>query len=77
LIQVVGMYDAQNGSVRAALTRFTQGRNDPLGAYGAKQYLVDMDCYSGFVYHGMIAELLDSPKLRPRPQPQNVASSGD
>jgi hypothetical protein len=77
LIQVVGMYDAQNGSVRAALNRFAQGRNDPMGPYGAKQYLVDMDCYSGFVYHGLIAELLDSPKLRPIPRPQNVASSGD
>lgn len=76
MIQVVGMYDAQNGSVRSALNRFADGRNDPNGAYAVKQYFVDMDCYSGFVYHSLIAELLQSPKLRPA-TPNNVASTGE
>ncbi len=64
IVQVVGMYDAQNGSIRAALLRYAQGRNDPLGPYSAKEYFVSMDRYCGFVYHVLIADLLDSPKLR-------------
>lgn len=64
LLQVVGMYDAQNGSVRSALTRYAEGRNDPVGPYAAKEYLVSMDRYCGFVYHVLIADLLVSPKLR-------------
>ena len=76
MIQVVGMYDAQNGSVRNALDRFAEGRNDPTGPYAVKQYFVDMDCYSGFVYHALIAELLQSPKLRPA-APNEVPSTGE
>ena len=64
LVQVVGVYDAQNGSVRSALNRYAEGRNDPVGPYAAKEYLVSMDRYCGFVYHVLIADLLDSPKLR-------------
>src|SRR5438445_715461 len=64
IIQAVGMYDAQNGSIRAALLRYAEGRNDPIGPYSAKEYFVSMDRYCGFVYHVLIADLLDSPKLR-------------
>jgi hypothetical protein len=64
IVQVVGMYDAQNGSVRAALANYVKGRHDPLGPLGAKEYLVSMDHYCGFVYHSLIADLLDSPKMR-------------
>lgn len=64
VVQVVGMYDAQNGSIRAALLRYAQGRNDPQGPYSAKEYFVSMDRYSGFVYHVLMADLLDSPRLR-------------
>ncbi|HEV7447548.1 MAG TPA: hypothetical protein VGO18_33590 [Steroidobacteraceae bacterium] len=64
IIQVVGMYDAENGSVRSALFRYAQGRHDPGAPMGAREYLVSMDRYCGFVYHVLIAELLDSPKLR-------------
>ena len=63
LVQVVGMYDAQNGSVRAAVLRYAQGRNDPQGPYAANEYLVSMDRYTGFVYHVLIADLLNSPRL--------------
>jgi hypothetical protein len=65
-VQVVGMYDAANGSVRDRLETYAAGRNDPAGPYGAREYLVDMDRYCGFVYHCLIAELLGSPQLKDR-----------
>ena len=52
------------GSVRSALFRYAQGRHDPIGPMGAKEYLVSMDRYCGFVYHVLIADMLNSPKLR-------------
>jgi hypothetical protein len=63
-IQSVGMYDAVNGSVRDSLAVFAQGRNDPLGPLGQKEYLVNMDRYAGFVYHSLMIELLSSERLR-------------
>lgn len=57
-VQAVGMFDAANGSVREAMLRYAQGRNDPLGPLGAKEYLVSMERYCGFVYHELIQELL-------------------
>ena len=63
-LQVVGMFDAANGSVRQALFDYAKGRNDPAGPYGAKEYLVSMDRYSGFVYHELIAEMMNHPRLR-------------
>jgi hypothetical protein len=56
--QAVGMFDAANGSVREALFRYARGRNDPVGPLGAKEYLVSMERYCGFVYHELIGELL-------------------
>jgi hypothetical protein len=64
VVQAVGMYDAQNGSVRAALLRYAAGRNNPVGPLGAKEYLVSMDRYCGFVYHVLIVDLLNSPRMR-------------
>lgn len=68
MVQVVGMYDAQNGSVRGAVLRYAQGRNDPQGPYAEKEYFVSMDRYGGFVYHVLIADLLNSPRLWRSPQ---------
>jgi hypothetical protein len=62
-LQVVGMFDAANGTVRDALDRYAAGRSDPIGAYGRNEYLVDMDRYGAFVYHELIAELLKHPRL--------------
>jgi hypothetical protein len=62
-VQVVGMFDAANGSTRAAALLYAQGRNDPAAPYGAKGYLIEMDRYSGFVYHSLIEELLLKPAL--------------
>ena len=56
-VQAVGMYDAANGSVRQALFEYAQGRNDPVGPLGSKEYFVSMDRYCGFVYHSLIGEL--------------------
>ncbi len=53
------MFDAANGSVREALLLYAQGRNDPLGPMGEKEYLASMDRYCGFVYHTLIGDLLD------------------
>ncbi len=61
--QVVGMFDAANGSIRARLAQYAQGRNDPSGAYQDRIYLVEMDRYCGFVYHSLIRDLLAKPVL--------------
>jgi hypothetical protein len=63
VIQVVGMYDAANGTVRDALHHYAMGRNDPVGPLGEKEYLVSMDRYCGFVYSDLIERLITSPKL--------------
>jgi hypothetical protein len=63
-LQVVGMFDAANGSVRDALNDYAAGRNDPVGPFGADEYRVSMDRYGGFVYHELIATLMNHPRLR-------------
>jgi hypothetical protein len=63
LVQAVGVYDAANGSVRQAVTTFAQGRFDPNSPYAAREYIVSMDGFSGFVYHDLIGQLLASPQL--------------
>lgn len=62
-VQAVGMFDAANGSVREQLAAYAAGRNDPKGPYQAKEYLVNMDRYSSFVYRQLVAQLLESPQL--------------
>ena len=59
-VQAVGMFDAANGSVREALLAYAKGRNDPVGPMGAKEYLVSMDRYCGFVYQSLTGDLLRS-----------------
>ena len=63
-IQAVGMFDAANGSVREALFGYARGRNDPVGPMGAKEYLVSMDRYCGFVYQSLTGDLLRSMRQR-------------
>jgi hypothetical protein len=63
LVQSVGIYDAANGSVRQAVLTFANGRYDPAGPYGAREYIVSMDGFSGFVYHDLIGQLLASSPL--------------
>jgi hypothetical protein len=57
-LQVVGMFDAANGSTRQALWLYAEGRNDPKGPLGSKEYLVSMDRYCGFAYASLIRDLL-------------------
>ncbi len=57
-IQVVGMYDAANGSVRDALWRYAKGRNDPTSPLAADEYLLSMDRYCGFVYYTLIQQMI-------------------
>ncbi len=57
-VQAVGMFDAQNGSTREALLMYTEGRHDPAGPLGSKEYLVNMDRYCGFVYSSLIRDLM-------------------
>jgi hypothetical protein len=52
------MFDAANGTVRDSLLAYAMGRHDPIGPLGAKEYLVSMERYCGFVYHQLIGELI-------------------
>ena len=63
-VQAVGVFDAANGSVREALLGYAKGRNDPAGPMGAKEYLVSMDRYCGFVYQSLTGDLIRSIRRR-------------
>ena len=54
--QAVGMFDAANGSVRERLIQFAEGRHEPAGPLGAREYLVNMDRYSAFVWSELIEQ---------------------
>jgi hypothetical protein len=56
--QAVGMFDAANGSTREDLWLYAEGRNDPKGPMGPKEYIESMDRYCGFAYHQLIRDLL-------------------
>ncbi len=63
-IQTVGMYDSANGTTLAAEQQYAAGRNDPVGPFRSKEYLVDMDRYSGFVYYSLLTDLISKPQLQ-------------
>jgi hypothetical protein len=63
-IQVVGMYDAANGTVHEAVLTYAKGRNDPLGPLAEKEYFVNMDRYCGFVYYSLLKDLLHETAVR-------------
>jgi hypothetical protein len=65
-VQAVGMFDASNGSTLVAVMAYAAGRHDPTGPLRERVYLVEMDRYAGFVYHSLIAELLNKPALQDR-----------
>jgi hypothetical protein len=64
-IQAVGMFDGTNGSVRDALLAYAAGRHDPVGPMGYREYLASMDRYCGFVYHTLLADLIDKAASAP------------
>jgi len=57
-IQVVGMFDASNGSVRNRINAYAQGRVEPLGPLGEREIYLHMDRYCGFVWSELIDQLL-------------------
>lgn len=57
-LQATGMFDAANGSVRDAVRRYAQGRFDPQGPLGEREYLLSMPRYCGFAYHQLLEELV-------------------
>ena len=57
-VQAVGMFDASNGTTRQALFLYAEGRHDPAGPLGSKEYLVSMDRYCGFAYASLIRDLV-------------------
>ena len=64
VIQVVGMFDAANGTVRDRLSLYAAGRHDPVGPMGEKEYYASMDRFCGFAYSELIEQLIVSPKLK-------------
>lgn len=56
--QVVGMYDAANGSVRQAVGAFARGRHEPAGPMGEREYFANMDRFCGFAYNQLTESLL-------------------
>jgi len=48
---------------REKLALYAAGRNDPTGPMGAKEYMMSMDRYVGFVYSELIRQVLASPRL--------------
>ncbi len=58
MVQVVGMFDAANGTIRDTLLAYAQGRHEPAGPMGAKEYFASMDRFSGFAYHRLLEDLL-------------------
>jgi hypothetical protein len=78
-IQVVGMYDAEDGSVHAAVLQYAKGRNDPLGPMKSNEYFSNMDRYCGFVYHTLISQMIERvtgqpAELPPPPEPKGLAA---
>jgi hypothetical protein len=65
LRQAAGMYDSEDGSVRAPMMQYAIGRSDPNGPMAEREYFLSMDRYCGFVYHQLIADLLGVPAEPP------------
>ena len=63
-LQAVGMFDAANGTTRAMVIEYAEGRHAPAGPMGPNEYFESMDRYCSFVYFTLIDDLLRSPKLR-------------
>jgi hypothetical protein len=61
LKQSAGIFDASNGTVREKLLRYAMGRSDPNGPMAEREYFLNMDRYTAFVYHQLIADLLGVP----------------
>jgi hypothetical protein len=75
LRQAIGIFDSADGSVRASLMKYAAGRSDPNGPMAEREFFLDMDSYSGFVYHQLIADLLGVRREPPDPATSSGAAS--
>jgi hypothetical protein len=57
-LQVVGMYDAANGTVRDALLDYAAGRHEPAGPMAEREYFASMDRYAAFSWYTLTEQLL-------------------
>jgi hypothetical protein len=57
-IQVARMFDASAGTTRGRVSDYARGRTDPTGPMGEREYYMNMDRYSAFVWHELIEETL-------------------
>jgi hypothetical protein len=71
-VQVAGVFDARDGSVRQAARAYASGRFDPDQAAGAEGVFLVMDQYAGFAYHALLAEVAEQVSQR---QTAQVASA--
>ena len=58
-LQQAGLFDASHGSTRRAAQIYAKGRTDPSGPAGDREVFLVMDRYAGFVYHALLAEVMD------------------
>jgi hypothetical protein len=58
MAQVVEIYDAADGTVRARVSAYSEGRTDPNGPLGVNEITESMDRYCAFGYHELLNELL-------------------
>ncbi len=59
LVQAVGIFDAAQGSVRIEALDYSKGRSDPNAPMGERIVFMSMDRYCGFVYHELIADVIN------------------
>ena len=62
MIQESGVFDASHGSTRLAAVAYASGRTDPGGPAGdraARGVFLVMDRYAGFVYHALLAGVME------------------
>ncbi len=80
MLQQSGVFDARDGSVRRAAMAYAYGRHDPEGPTGGRDVFLVMDRYAGFVYHALLADLMDAierlPARQQQPRPQVAAGTG-
>lgn len=63
-LQQAGLFDASHGSTRQAALLYAKGRSDPNGPTAGREVFLVMDRYAGFVYHALLAEVMDDLRRR-------------
>ncbi len=65
--QASGVYDARNHTTLGLLRKYAAGRTEPDSAFGAEQYLMNIELYTQFVSYWLIHDLLAFERSRPSP----------